>query len=383
MIICGEQNDLLARAIVEADWNFSDADTGYLTHAVHRYSGKFIPQVAGQAIELLTRPGDFVVDPYCGSGTTLLEAALHGRKAMGIDLNPLALLIAVVKITPIAPNVLDQLGKRAERVVDCLESDGLFREPPLKRDQDDPRLADPWYIKWFQPAVLRDLVALHNAIMDQVDPRTRNIGLLAFSNILRRVSNAHQGYPNVMFDKRGGERPRPGRLFLKSLKQIISAVSSLPSDKHWNNIQVQHGDARRLELEDDVAHAVITHPPYVGSIPYAEYGALSLKWLGYDPKVLDRQLTGGQRQSKGVLSRFTADYEAMIIEAHRVTRDEGYLCVLVGNPTIKGDIVDLVGMTLDHAERAGYERVAAIGRFAENRRANKMGDETLLTFQKV
>ena len=72
----------LIEAVLSEPWEYADADTQRYTHNVHRYSGKFIPQVASRAISLLTRPGELVVDPYCGSGTTLLEAALLQRKAI-------------------------------------------------------------------------------------------------------------------------------------------------------------------------------------------------------------------------------------------------------------------------------------------------------------
>ncbi len=375
-------SDEVMSSILASDWNFRDADTSYLTHAAHRYSGKFIPQIAGQSIELLSRPGDLIVDPYCGSGTSLVEAGVRGRRAIGVDMNPLAVLIASVKITPVPPAYVAAFGGRMEQLVERLEADGLFRKPPLDRDLNDSRLQDPWFTKWFQPQVLLDLVTIHNAISDEADIRLRNIGLTAFSDILRRASNAHQGYPNVMFDRRGGIRPRPGRHFLKAVRQLLSAVGTLAATGAWSDVGVQLGDARHLPLDNDIAQAVITHPPYVGSIPYAEYGALSLRWLGHDPKVLDRMLTGGQRQSRYVLERFTTDYAAMISDAYRVTRAGGYLFVLVGNPTIKGELVDLTYMTVEHANCAGYREVAITTRSAENRRANKMGDETLLVFQK-
>lgn len=372
----------LAETVLARDWNFLDADTGYLTHAIHRYSGKFIPQIAGQAIELLTEPDDLVVDPYCGSGTTLVEAAARGRRALGVDMNPLAVLIATVKSTPVERELVSDLVARLTQFVDSIEADGLFRTAPSDLDREDARLTDPWFTKWFQPQVLEDLVRLHNRICDEKDDRLRSIGLVAFSDVLRRSSNAHQGYPNVMYDKRGGPRPRPGRHFLKLLREVASAVVSLPESLAWANVRAEEGDARCLRLEDEVAGAVITHPPYVGSIPYAEYGALSLKWLGHDPKLLDKKLTGGARQSRHVLSRFTADYHAMIAEAYRVLKPGGHMFALVGNPTIKGELVDLAKMTSEHAMEVGFAETVRATRAGENRRANKMGEETLLIFAK-
>ena len=96
-----ETADMIATKVLGQPWDYTDANTQFLTHNIHRYSGKFIPQIAARAISLLTQPGDLVVDPYCGSGTTLLESALLGRRAVGVDLNPLAVLITRVKTTPI------------------------------------------------------------------------------------------------------------------------------------------------------------------------------------------------------------------------------------------------------------------------------------------
>ena len=98
----------LIQAINEIDWEFNNSDTQYLSHNIHRYSGKFIPQIARSTIELMTDPEEIVLDPYLGSGTTALEAMLLGRKCIGVDLNPLAILISQVKNTVLSEEKLSQ-----------------------------------------------------------------------------------------------------------------------------------------------------------------------------------------------------------------------------------------------------------------------------------
>ena len=83
---------------------------------------------------------------------------------------------------------------------------------------------------------------------------------------------------------------------------MVASLSSVNAS--WSDVHVVRGNATALPMANDSVDAVISHPPYVGSIPYAEYGALSLRWLGFDPKQLDRQLTGGRRQSREVVERF-------------------------------------------------------------------------------
>ena len=81
------------------DFDFHGTNTGYLTHGLHPYPAKYIPQIPAALIRELSNTGDAVADIFCGSGTTLVEALLAGRNAIGIDANPLACLISKAKTT--------------------------------------------------------------------------------------------------------------------------------------------------------------------------------------------------------------------------------------------------------------------------------------------
>jgi len=70
----------------------------YLTHNIHPYPAKFIPQIPSCFIETYSKKNDVVLDPFCGSGSTLLEATIRDRKAIGLDLNPIATLISRVEV---------------------------------------------------------------------------------------------------------------------------------------------------------------------------------------------------------------------------------------------------------------------------------------------
>ena len=379
----------LAETVLNEPWEYADADTQRLTHNVHRYSGKFIPQIAERAISLLTRPGELVVDPYCGSGTTLLEAALLDRRSVGVDLNPLAVLIARVKTTPIAEAALNELVGSLGKALSMPGDDGslplfqgLAEEAACALDRD-PRFHQEWYRKWFQPHVLRDLLTIDLAIRDVDRQALRDVARVAFSNILRRCSNAHSSYPNVMFDKNSPIKGSPVPAFLKTLNRKTEMVASLSNVKaSWSDVEVILGNAAALQMDDDTVDAVITHPPYIGSIPYAEYGALSLQWLGTDFRRLDRELTGGRRQSKDVVQRFEHAYGQMLKETQRVLRPGRHAFLMVGNPIVRGEIVNLPQMTARLACKAGLELAARTERYGINRRANKMGAEHLLFFRK-
>jgi DNA modification methylase len=99
-------------ASLEADesWTYADLtpkDTTYLTHSYHRYPAKFIPQLVRRIIKEYSNEGELICDPFVGCGTTLLEALLIKRRALGVDINPVAYLITKVKTTCIKPRLLE------------------------------------------------------------------------------------------------------------------------------------------------------------------------------------------------------------------------------------------------------------------------------------
>ncbi|WP_264808821.1 site-specific DNA-methyltransferase, partial [Acetobacter orleanensis] len=93
------------------EWTFKNRRDLILTHDIHKYPAMFIPEVVEKIINLYTEAGDTVLDIFSGSGTTLLESMILGRKSIGIELNPLAFLISKVKTTPIDISVMEN-GKQ-------------------------------------------------------------------------------------------------------------------------------------------------------------------------------------------------------------------------------------------------------------------------------
>jgi hypothetical protein len=380
----------LQAAVTALDWECAGADTRYLTHDLHRYSGKFIPQVARQAIELLTRPGDLVLDTMVGSGTTLVEAWRASREGVGFDLNPLAVLITRAKVQRIPPRVLDENVADLLRVVDCLGErdsaqlgmqDSSMFDVATTAARNDPRRTDPWFVKWFQPRVLSELLVLDAAIRQVTDDRVRDLALVALSENLRRSSNAHSGFPNVMFNRQAPPKPPPAPAFGRTLVAYAERVTQL-AKIDGPEPAVSLRDARRTGLADESVDAIVTHPPYIGSVPYAEYGLVSLRWLGVDSRSLDGELLGGRRQSRDVIDRFRDVYSAVLIEAYRVLRPNRGMFLMVGDPVVKGVVVDLAELTREAAGAAGFAEMASTTRTGVNRRANKMAHETLLFFEK-
>lgn len=160
------KNERLIEKITSINWEFADEDTQYLSHNIHRYSGKFIPQIAKSVIELFTDEEDIVLDPYLGSGTTALEAILSGRKSIGIDINPLAILISEVKTMVLPIEVLENF--RTDLICSL---EGVFSPqmtlfsikylPAIQNPEESERFSTEWNQKWYQDPVLKQLIIIY------------------------------------------------------------------------------------------------------------------------------------------------------------------------------------------------------------------------------
>jgi len=93
MVIKNRATELLAKSALDRK-----PVTG-LTHNFYRYPARFSPSFASTAVQLFSKPGDLILDPYMGGGTTIIEAMVAGRRVIGADLNSLAVFVSVVVFT--------------------------------------------------------------------------------------------------------------------------------------------------------------------------------------------------------------------------------------------------------------------------------------------
>lgn len=141
----------------DPSWNYAEDNTRAYTHSIHPYPAMMIPQVAGRLIDMYANPKAVVLDPFCGSGSVLLEAFMRGYDAYGIDINPLSLLISRVKTTPLNYKILQ------DKLEEILEKTYLVKNPNI------PNFFNIDY--WFKPEVISKLTALKIAI-DSIKERS-------------------------------------------------------------------------------------------------------------------------------------------------------------------------------------------------------------------
>jgi SAM-dependent methyltransferase len=260
--------------------------TRYSAHGLHEYRGKFNPQVVRAIGNLFgLEPGAWMFDPFCGSGTTLLEAAHIGWNALGIDINPLGVLIADAKLAAFnaSPATLQR------------ECDALARRLDPVPDGSDWRehLPDPEYLAvWFPEKVLRKLRAILAAIGKVKPVALQDVFRVILSDVCRDVSLQDPGDLRIRRRKEPADDYPAVEAFLESMRTKVASV--VRARKHVQPKEgitqlAVHGDSRnadravRVLLENrgqQAFDAAITSPPYATAMPYIDTQRLSLSLLG-------------------------------------------------------------------------------------------------------
>ena len=200
--------------LASIDWNFSDIKTADDLNSIHPYPAKFIPQIPRTLIKEIKVPsGTSILDPFCGSGTTLTEAQSLGIPSVGIDLNPIACLISRVKTQPFPPMFQESAEKCVQRAM-------------TSRNYVIPEI--PNLNHWFKVDIQHALASLLHEIRSVNDNLIREALQLAFSSIIVRVSNQESDTRYAAIEK-NIESKDVFNLFLSACKHITKVKSENPS----------------------------------------------------------------------------------------------------------------------------------------------------------
>ena len=357
--------------LAKLDWDFADANTGHLTHALHPYPAKFIPQIPQALIQELSSVGDTVLDMFCGSGTTLLEALRLGRNAVGIDANPLAALISRVKTTPLAAAEFDELEEHravCERILAeaALASGGLFGNGrPFRSSgwRPAPQVCE----FWFEPHVVEELAALREQANQVVSARARALCLVALSAIVVAVSKQDSDTRYVR-RKKSIEPGAAVRRYLSQLKSAISAVQEM-SNLVEDRLSCRVLTADILQAPDTVPlDLVVTSPPYPNAYSYHLYHRTRMIWLGHDPDGFRKVEIGSHRkyssksQSRATPETFHNELAAIFRWLRGRLRSGRYACFVIGDSKINGTRIDNAALVAAAGAEAGFQEVARIAR---------------------
>jgi hypothetical protein len=261
-------------------------------HGFHAYPARAHPVTVRRLIEDLVPAGGTVLDPFCGSGTVLVEAMLAGRATIGTDLNPIAVMLARAKTFPHAPDRTAALVTAARGVAAHAEARRKAKSGASRRlPQEDVSL--------FPPHVLLELDGLRSGI-GEAPPETRPELSLVLSSILVKLSPRRGDTTEASVEKRIAAG-YPSRLFVKKAEELARRFDDFAtllrnSDTPTPKARVFEDDATLLKKIDDASvDAVITSPPYVATYDYLQHHELRMRWLGLDSRKLARGEMGARR----------------------------------------------------------------------------------------
>lgn len=357
---------------------------------VHPFPARMAPNLA---VEFLGKLGGTkrVLDPMMGSGTVLALARRYNHRAFGVDLDPLAVLIARVwttavergKVRAAASTVLTRAATRFK----IISAAGAY--PPTA---DDETRAFMRY--WFDAHARRQLTALSAEITNVADAAVRDVLWCAFS----RLIITKQAGASLAMDL---SHSRPHKVFqtapVKPLNKFGSAVERILSNCLYRGQRsrgpapdVRMGDARALLLPDDSIDFVLTSPPYLNAIDYMRCSKFSLVWMGYALHSLREVRSvsvgtevgspqGGTELSRDVVAdlslrpalaardrrillRYVDDMAASLREVSRVLRRGGEAVYVVGENTIRGTYIKNSAIVAAVANDCGLRLTAATTR---------------------
>ncbi len=350
---------LFSKTKIDYSWSFSDKtrkDTAYITHGYHRYPAKFIPQIVSRLVEKYTKEGDLIVDPFGGCGTTLVESKIMGRPSVGVDINPVAVLITKAKITPIDPQKIEKAFIALKAKIDAYSKDTKVKAPEHERID-----------YWFKPEEKRKLAFIFAEISKLKDQDIRDFFYCGFSNILKNCSIWLQKSNKPTRDQ--NKKPSdPIPTFYKQIKMMMRGNArfyELLKEKNHLEIssQVYCTDARTIPAKDNSVSLIVTSPPYVTSYEYADLHQLTALWLEYTKDlsdfrkrfigtsyhnkkdlVLNSELAGKIRsellkkdkKTAEEVSTYFSEMNQVFVEMKRILKKGGKTCIVIGNTSLKG-----------------------------------------------
>ena len=326
-------------------------DKSEVTHGLHPYPAKFIPHIPRQLIREYAPAGATVLDPMCGSGTTLVEANLLGHPAVGCDLNPIATLAAAAKTTALSRADVEVLHELSDQL-DAGAHDALVPDSVpsfLNRD------------KWFQPHVSTEL-AVARQLVAGLPSSARLLAMGSLSAIIVAVSNQES---ETRWCAKHNDVP-PGttlRKFARKLRRVVEQSANFNRQATENSL-VLRCDSRHLPLATGSVGFVVTSPPYANSHDYYLYNKLRMFWLGFDVKgVQEAEIGSRNRHSdrRADIDHYLTSMADVLRECRRVLMPGSAAAVVVADSVIRGEFFDMGVEFPNIARAAGFEIAERFG----------------------
>lgn len=392
---------------IDETWDYKGVNTKEYTHCFHIYPAMMIPQIARRLLEEYGSKAKLLFDPYCGTGTSLVEANLKGINAIGTDINELARLIAKVKTTRLNIN---ELKKYIDQFNDFIFHQLFSNE--INFVIDIPNVTNIDY--WFSKSAQRKLgIVLY--FINQISNRDiADFFKVAFSETVRDSSFTKLNEFKLVKEKKLDGRIDPDvySIMNSKLQRNFSGLKEFLSEIDHNVFTRVYGFNTVFDIPISVVKPnsidiVLTSPPYGDSkttVAYGQFSRFSSEWLSLkNANKVDKLSMGGkiykelndfdypilndtikmiknkdEKRAFDVFS-FYKDYEMSIKNISKIVKEGGFVCYVVGNRTVKGIQIPNDEITKEMFERNGFEYIETIVRNIPSKRMPLKNSPTNVT----
>ncbi len=367
--------------LAEMDWDFADlkqADRQRGVHFFHHYTAKFIPQIPSRIIQYYAHRKSVVVDPFMGSGTTLVEANINGCHSFGLDTNPLAVKISKAKTMRLTKSILEEID---DFIFWLSNNHGVLYKP------GEISMVDlyPDSGMWFRADVSQKIASILTVIKSY-SPEVRNFLEVGLSNLLKGMSNARMDSvtptlpaSSIYIDRKHYNREVNNisrdipvfRRMLSQVRRMREAILDFNTGKDETLIcEPMMGDARKLSSFVDHCDLVITSPPYWSAQNYNNIHKLSMGLFGMETEI-DQEI--GQNGKS-----YLDDMNFVIMEIGKILK--GHFAIVMGHDESKLTHDKLFQLITSN----GFTPVETITRQISNQvsRAKQIKNEYIYIFEK-
>ena len=354
------QAELYREIDLELSWSERELPERERTKHVHRlhpYLGKFVPQLAQVLLERYVRPGGRVLDPFAGSGTTLVQALESGRDAVGVDVAAFNALLMRVKTRRYA--------------FDPLSEDVRVAGATLSASVEPPH---GYVSEWFAPRAAAELLHFRASLQGSRHPDVLRVVLARAARSARLTTHYDLDFPRVpqrgeywCHKHRRSCRPvgEANKFLARYLGDTLERLRAFADVRHPAPAAVVlHGDAREVELGGPY-DGVVTSPPYPGLIDYHEQHRYAYELLGLDDRREREVGAAAAGTSHAALAAYVDGVATVLVRVRRSLRPRAPVCIVVN------DRRDLYPVIL---ERAGLRLEERLERHVNRRTGRRAGE---------
>lgn len=374
------EEELPFKRVRDTSLDYKEIPAGSGVYGIHPYPAMFHFLLVRHLLKSFSQEGDLVLDPFMGSGVAAGECYLNNRNFIGYDINPLAVLIAKVRTTPIpSPKLLQ-----------------VLRQLEICYEETEPEQVEfPNIHYWFAEEVINALSKLRRCIFSIQEEDYRDFFKVVFSQTVRKSSKAD--YNEFKLLRRNNDStPNVMNLFKTISLHYIGLLDEFcretPPTKPL--IRLETRNILDMHLAEESVDFVITSPPYGDSrttVAYGQFSRLPLYWLGLEEKVdkeslgskpieitsglpslilydvLEKVAKKDEKRAREVFS-FYRDLFLSIQKIARVVKKKHYVCFVVGNRRVKGEELPTDKISADFFQSLGFEHIKTLVRAISRKR---------------